>query len=225
MLVEPTADGRYHYKCDKCGHGVTFPLLTRWRHLCDEKRGGTGQRETFTPEGFDPAKVKPLRRAPTNSVTVGPGYIQEDLQKPKRKPAKKPQCVHLGKPTGESFPPKDGLGDLVERGLNGIGITKERWAAVKAEAVAALTGKDAKPGDCGGCKWRQKMLNWLGRKLGMGKQTGEIMQLMRIEEGAQLPIYSCAIHGQCLPHRGLKGVEGAPHCCHGCGERQLEVVD
>ena len=46
------------------------------------------------------------------------------------------------------------IGDLVERGLTAIGITKER--------VSALAG-----GDCG-CSKRQEQLNELGRRVGIG---------------------------------------------------------
>ena len=47
-----------------------------------------------------------------------------------------------------------GLGDMVAAGLSAIGITKER--------VSKLAG-----GDCG-CQKRQKALNELGRKIGIG---------------------------------------------------------
>lgn len=50
--------------------------------------------------------------------------------------------------------PKPGLGDMVAAGLSAIGITKER--------VSKLAG-----GDCG-CQKRQKALNELGRKIGIG---------------------------------------------------------
>jgi hypothetical protein len=51
-------------------------------------------------------------------------------------------------------PPKPGLGDMVAAGLSAIGITKDR--------VSALAG-----GDCG-CSKRQKQLNELGRRIGIG---------------------------------------------------------
>jgi hypothetical protein len=47
------------------------------------------------------------------------------------------------------------VGDLVERGLTAIGITKER--------VEALTRRSGKPGGCG-CAQRQKWLNEVGNK-------------------------------------------------------------
>lgn len=49
---------------------------------------------------------------------------------------------------------RPGLGDMVASGLSSIGITKER--------VSKLAG-----GDCG-CAKRQKALNELGRKIGIG---------------------------------------------------------
>lgn len=45
------------------------------------------------------------------------------------------------------------VGDLVERGLTAIGITKER--------VERLTRTEGKPGGCG-CEWRKKWLNDAG---------------------------------------------------------------
>ena len=50
--------------------------------------------------------------------------------------------------------PKPGLGDMVAAGLSAIGITKQR--------VSKLAG-----GDCG-CAKRQRALNELGRKIGIG---------------------------------------------------------
>jgi hypothetical protein len=47
-----------------------------------------------------------------------------------------------------------GLGDMVKAGLDAIGITQER--------VAAITG------DCGGCAARQQVLNEWGAKIGIG---------------------------------------------------------
>ena len=51
-----------------------------------------------------------------------------------------------------------GLGDMVAAGLSLLGITKER-----VNAVAKSVGVD----DCG-CDERQRRLNELGRKLGIG---------------------------------------------------------
>lgn len=48
------------------------------------------------------------------------------------------------------------IGDLVERGLTAIGITKER--------VEKLTRTEGKPGGCG-CAGRQKWLNDVGNKV------------------------------------------------------------
>jgi len=51
-----------------------------------------------------------------------------------------------------------GLGDMVAAGLSSLGITKER-----VNAVAKSVGVN----DCG-CHERQRKLNELGRKLGIG---------------------------------------------------------
>lgn len=48
------------------------------------------------------------------------------------------------------------IGDLVERGLTAIGITKER--------VEKLTRTEGKPGGCG-CEGRKKWLNEAGNKV------------------------------------------------------------
>jgi len=48
-----------------------------------------------------------------------------------------------------------GLGDMVKAGLNAIGITQERVAAVL--------------GSCGGCPQRQEALNEFGRSIGIGR--------------------------------------------------------
>jgi len=48
------------------------------------------------------------------------------------------------------------IGDLVEKGLTAIGITKER--------VEAVTRTEGKPGGCG-CAGRQKWLNEAGDRL------------------------------------------------------------
>lgn len=58
-------------------------------------------------------------------------------------------CTPLGTCHG-----KQGLGDLVARGLAAVGITKER--------VSKALGKDC------GCAKRQQALNDLGRRFGIG---------------------------------------------------------
>jgi hypothetical protein len=52
-----------------------------------------------------------------------------------------------------------GLGDIVAAGLASVGITKERY--VRAKVAVGLKR------DCG-CLKRQKRLNELGRKIGIG---------------------------------------------------------
>jgi len=51
--------------------------------------------------------------------------------------------------------PSVGLGDMVKAGLNAIGITQERVAAVL--------------GSCGGCEQRQEAANSFGRAIGIGR--------------------------------------------------------
>ena len=53
-----------------------------------------------------------------------------------------------------------GLGDHVAAGLHKIGITQERYT--RAKAAVGLKRK------CG-CSKRQKMLNKMGRKMGIGR--------------------------------------------------------
>jgi hypothetical protein len=53
---------------------------------------------------------------------------------------------------------RPGLGDMVAAGLSAVGITKDR-----AQAVAQAVGLQ----DCG-CAERQRRLNELGQKLGIG---------------------------------------------------------
>jgi len=51
-------------------------------------------------------------------------------------------------------PPPMGLGDMVKAGLNAVGITQERVAAVF--------------GSCWGCPERQQVFNEWGAKIGIG---------------------------------------------------------
>jgi hypothetical protein len=61
--------------------------------------------------------------------------------------------------THKAYPrAKPGLGDMVSAGLDAIGVTKQR-----VQAVASAVGVK----DCG-CKKRQKALNAIGRKFGIG---------------------------------------------------------
>jgi hypothetical protein len=55
----------------------------------------------------------------------------------------------------EKWQPPIAIGDLVERGLTAVGITKER--------VEQFTRTEGKPGGCG-CGARQKWLNDVGYK-------------------------------------------------------------
>jgi len=55
----------------------------------------------------------------------------------------------------EKWQPPIAVGDLVERGLTAVGITKER--------VEKLTRTEGKPGGCG-CGARKKWLNDVGYK-------------------------------------------------------------
>jgi hypothetical protein len=51
-----------------------------------------------------------------------------------------------------------GLGDRVEQALSSVGITKTRWALVRA--------KIGLPAGCGGCDVKQEWLNKVGEELG-----------------------------------------------------------
>ena len=82
--------------------------------------------------GYDPSFIEPcfLR-------DLGDGWWEVD--------EKSPHYPHA----------KAGLGDMVARGLESVGITKER--------VSRTLGVE----DCG-CRKRQEALNRLGRKFGIG---------------------------------------------------------
>ena len=73
----------------------------------------------------------------------------------------KAECPAFGLPDLQGSQPP-GLGDMVAAGLEAIGITKARVAAVMGVT------------DCG-CNKRQQQLNALGRRLGIGatKPGGE----------------------------------------------------
>lgn len=62
------------------------------------------------------------------------------------------ECRPVPEPVWRPIP----VGDLVERGLTAIGITKER--------VEKLTRTEGKPGGCG-CAGRQKWLNEVGNRV------------------------------------------------------------
>jgi hypothetical protein len=138
-------------------------------------------------------------------------------------------CRHRGAVLpGEYFPPPDGLGDAVSNALSAIGVTKEWWAAQKAKFLAA-----ADPADCGGCKYRQAFLNWLGAKL-PGGSTGKgaaVQKIMELEAIPQQPIQACAVHGKCLPllnvtvsSRDLLAGAGW-RACAGCPDLDLVILE
>jgi hypothetical protein len=62
--------------------------------------------------------------------------------------------THPAYPRRRNTPQRRGLGDMVAAGLSAVGITPE--------LVSAVTGKPC------GCKERQRRLNELGRKIGIG---------------------------------------------------------
>jgi hypothetical protein len=130
-------------------------------------------------------------------------------------------CKHLGSATGEVFPPKDGLGDAFEAGLNAIHVTKENWASAKAFAANLVGIEIDKEASCGSCDKKQKWLNAFGQKLGIGKKSAAIASLLNLEAGAALPVFGCAVYGRCVPAKSLQGIDGAPHSCQGCKEKDL----
>lgn len=60
------------------------------------------------------------------------------------------------------------LGDRIASGLEAIGITKEAWAEF-------TTGS---PVPCGGCSKRQKWLNELDEKFGLGENVESLKSLL-----------------------------------------------
>lgn len=135
----------------------------------------------------------------------GPGSSTRRKRPPTR-------CQHLGEPTGDVFPPKDGAGDIAERLFSAVGVTKERWAAT----VAAWHGEPDAEADCSGCERRQRRWNYFGRMLGIGKKSAELGMLLAIEDGRHVPLYQCAVHGACLTLRSTHAVDGAPMTCGRC---------
>lgn len=73
------------------------------------------------------------------------------------------KCVRCGVKRSPPYPKRNctpGLGDKIAAGLDAVGITKAR-----AAAVARAMGLD----DCG-CEQRQQLANDLGYRLGIGKK-------------------------------------------------------
>ena len=105
-------------------------------------------------------------------------------------------CKHLGRYTREMFPPNLGLGDYVSDALGGIGITKARWTSlVTAYKKEAPTVKN--PG-CG-CKKRESLLNYAGRKLGLSTGQGsDLRVLLSSIVVRKQPMFKCSLHGTCI---------------------------
>ncbi len=185
-------DGQYVHICQTCGRvmGPTPAQLVVW--FCD------------CPE----SKAQQLPRVSTQPQPAAPPRVRM-----------KKVCRHLGELLPETFPPKDGAGDALERGLSAFGITKERWAAV----VAAFVPEDNDGKGCGGCEKRQQQVNHVGRAFGIGKKSAEIRALLNLSEGQTLPVHACAVHGRCVPSKAYLTIEGAPHSCHGC--KAVDLVE
>jgi hypothetical protein len=89
--------------------------------------------------GYDLESILPCLRE-----DLGDGWFEVDVE-------------HVAYPRARDSDNKRqqlGLGDMVAAGLSAIGITKERLAVILG-------------GDCG-CSQRQKVLNALGRRIGIG---------------------------------------------------------
>ena len=120
----------------------------------------------------------------------------------------------------DQFPPEEGLGDYVADALTAIGVTKERFAELKATFAAK---RKAKEEGCGGCNRRQRLFNWIGKKLGMAAGQGpELQKLLTLTELPQQTVHQCGLHGRCLPRLSLPPdqrqvvVDAGFTPCHGC---------
>lgn len=173
--------------------------------------------------------LKPLtpEAAAALGAVIVPPKRRGNLKSPrKREPQSRATgpCIHLGEPTGEVFPPKDGLGDLFEAGLKKLHVTKEGWAAAKAYAAEMVGREIDKEASCSSCERKHKWLNHFGQKLRIGKKSEEARRLLQLEEGKSLPVFSCAIHGRCIIAKAIRGLDGAPHACQGCRERDCGPI-
>ena len=128
------------------------------------------------------------------------------------------KCMFLRENPEKDLFPADlelGMGDHVAKVLNGMGITKERWADV----VNSYSGK--KKG-CG-CSHRQDFLNWAGEFLGFSPGVNSKLQKaiasMTVETQR---VYGCELHGKCIGRhefaddilKNIKqhGIQPCQHC-------------
>jgi len=111
-------------------------------------------------------------------------------------------CRHLGKATGDRFPPARGLGDWLADALSTIGITKARWSRLTQEYLDDHANHS---NDCGSCGRRQRFVNWLGRWLGMSPgRDPELHEALKLLEFPDQPIYHCALHDLCIGRGELR---------------------
>jgi hypothetical protein len=109
-------------------------------------------------------------------------------------------CKHSSlRPVGEGFPPKEGLGDKLANLFSSLGITQDTYKKMKLDFGLQ--------GNCK-CSWRQKGINWIGKKLGLSKGQGHDLQnLVAVLESPWRPTYDCKLHGLCVPQLPLADQE------------------
>lgn len=142
--------------------------------------------------------------------------VKAACPKKRRKP-----CSHLGDPTGESFPPPEGAGNLISSALSKIGVTKKRFSRL-------ITLGKSETG-CN-CNWRIGAVNWIGSWLGLpGGMSGELQDLVTMEEIAKQDLHHCGYFQQsCLPNLHLtqdgetrrEMARAGFRLCHGCQHRE-----
>lgn len=134
-------------------------------------------------------------------------------------------CLHLLAEFPETFPPPQGGGDLLSSGLKLLGITPENYTSAKASIGLSETDEHC------GCSARQKWLNKLTEKLGLGEGQGaELQSLIAMENLRNIQVNECKIHGKCLPDLRVAENqldiirESGYWPCQGCEERTISPI-
>lgn len=142
-------------------------------------------------------------------------------------------CKYLGGIIpNETFPPEDGLGDLLSNALTRIGLTKQRWSELVSTFKQKHEQEQTDGQGCGGCEARHKFMNWMGEKLGFsgGKGPG-VQAVLELHSLSRQPIFKCEIHGKCLP---LLNVAKETHQqlasdgwmgCGSCPDKVLKIME
>lgn len=110
------------------------------------------------------------------------------------------KCRHELEPTGEVFPPPDGVGDVFSNALTAAGITKERWASL----LNNFRSEEKQEKSCSGCSRLQGLMNWAGEKLKMPAGKGsKIQELVILDNLREQPVCGCQLYGSCIKLMGV----------------------